>query len=508
MFCSTVLFTLRVMATLTRSVSATGAALLAAMAVPAAGVVLNSDGDASPDATWIFFADKNLSMPQGYDQAIASLQTSYDPKALERRRLRGTMGSLVDMEDIPVAQDYVQRVLSTGATVRVESSWLNAISVEANASQLAAIRALPFVTQTRPVAKAAPPQSLPAQPVTAAASSVTSTNGFYGSAESQLNQIHIPQVHALGYTGTGVVIGVLDAGFKTTHEAYNEPGHALNILPDGTRNFVTWGDVSSSPSHGTATLGIIGGYKPNVYVGGAYNASFLLARTEDTSQEVPAEEDQWVAGLQWMESRGADVVSSSLGYLWGSQSQLDGQTYVTTLAAQAACVRGLAIVNAAGNEGHDSNPLTSHLIAPADANWVISVGAVDSNGLIAGFSSDGPTADGRVKPEVLARGVANSLLDSTTDTNYWSGSGTSFATPLVASAVALMIQAHPDWSVQEIRDALLRTASGQGAYDPLYINGYGIIDVYAAIMVPEPATMVLVMAGLLVLPFLLRRRGA
>jgi subtilisin family serine protease len=227
------------------------------------------------------------------------------------------------------------------------------------------------------------------------------------------------------------------------------------------------------------------------------------------SQEVPVEEDNWVAGLEWFESHGADMASSSLGYIdWYTQSQLDGKTAVTTKAAQAAAQRGLVIVDAAGNEGHDSNPATSHLLAPSDAASVISVGAVDSSGTIAGFSSDGPTADGRVKPEVLAPGVDDSLLQSGSDTGYGSGSGTSFATPLVASAVALIIDAHPDWTVDQIRNALIETASGGGSFDPLYVSGYGVINAYAAIMVPEPGTIALLLAAALTSLIAWRRRKA
>jgi serine protease AprX len=462
-------------------------------AVHSAAAIVTPGGDTAPAATWVFFADKNPSMPDGYQQAIAAVESSYDAKAVQRRELRGTVSTLFDTSDLPVATDYIQGVLGTGATLRTSSTWLNAISVEATPGELAAIRAMPFVANTQPVA-IGQPQSTPALPVATGAQVTAQATGFYGYTQSQLEQIHIPEVHALGYTGTGVLIGVLDCGFVTTHEAYNQPGHVLNVVDQ--RNYVSWGTINSSPDHGTATLGIIGGYKPNTYVGGAYGASFLLARTEDVNTETQVEEDNWVAGLQWFESQGADMATSSLGYIdWYTQSQLDGNTAVTTKAAQAAAQRGLVIVDAAGNEGHDSNPATSHLLVPSDAASVISVGAVDSNGTIASFSSDGPTADGRVKPEVLALGVNDSLLQAGSDTGYGYGSGTSFATPLVASAVALIIDAHPDWTVDQIRNALIETASGGGSYDPLYVSGYGVIDTYAAIMVPEPGTVALLLAA-------------
>jgi subtilisin family serine protease len=163
---------------------------------------------------------------------------------------------------------------------------------------------------------------------------------------------------------------------------------------------------------------------------------------------------------------------------------MDGRTAVTTIAVNVATENGVACCTAAGNAGHDDDPETSHLGAPADALEVITVGAVSNEGSIVGFSSDGPTADGRVKPEVLARGARTWTIDPDDDQNYTSASGTSLSTPLVAGATALVVQAHPDWSVKQIRRALFLTANDyveNGAPDPEFVRGFGIIDVLAAI---------------------------
>ncbi|MEE8171050.1 MAG: S8 family serine peptidase, partial [Phycisphaerae bacterium] len=219
--------------------------------------------------------------------------------------------------------------------------------------------------------------------------------------------------------------------------------------------------------------------------GAAFDASFLLAKTEDTTQEVQAEEVQFVAGLEWIEVGGADLATSSLGYIdWYTPADLDGQTAVTTIAVNVATQNGLVCVNAAGNGGNDADPATLRLIAPADAFEVLSCGAVDSAGLTAFFSSDGPSFDGRVKPEVLARGLDTNTVSATSDSALAAVSGTSLSTPLVAGATALIIQAHPNWTVDRIRRALFHTAdrfSVDGTFDPLFIRGYGIIDVWAAI---------------------------
>jgi subtilisin family serine protease len=232
-------------------------------------------------------------------------------------------------------------------------------------------------------------------------------------------------------------------------------------------------------------LSTIGGYKPDVFVGGAFDASFILAKTEDITQEVPAEEDQYVAGLEFIEAGGADLATSSLGYIdWYSQLDLDGETAVTTIAVNTATDNGMVCVTAAGNAGHDEDPGTSTLIAPADAYEVLTCGAVDEFGAMAFFSSDGPTADGRVKPELLARGWATACIYPNDNTSYSESYGTSLSTPLVAAAAALIIDAHPDWSVTRVRSALLKTAAdfvANGQPDPNFVRGHGILDVMAAI---------------------------
>ena len=237
---------------------------------------------------------------------------------------------------------------------------------------------------------------------------------------------------------------------------------------------------SSQHNHGTMILGCIGSYQPGELVGGAYDASFVLAKTEDTSGEYEAEEDNYVAGLQFIEANGADMATSSLGYIdWYTQSQLDGETAVTTIAMNIANSNGLHVCTAAGNEYHDSDPATSSLIAPSDAYRVITCGATDLGGSITSFSSEGPTADGRVKPEVLACGSSTDTVSPSSDTGYTTADGTSLSTPLVACAVACLIEAHPEWTVDELRDALFQTADdyvANGTHDPLFVRGYGVVN--------------------------------
>ncbi|UCG17314.1 MAG: S8 family serine peptidase, partial [Phycisphaerales bacterium] len=457
--------------------------------------------DQTPDPVkaWVFFRDKGIRSQQEYDAAIQTVASAYNPRAIQRRLLRGKNARqgepIFDKNDLPVVEAYVDAVAATGARVRVTSSWVNAVSVYATREQLVQIAKLSCVTKLQPVARAARCKlPVPEQPATELFPSQSAgrspTTIDYGNAQAQLAQINLIALHDAGYTGQGVIIGILDTGFRRSHEAFNQLTHPLNVIAeydfvdnDGNTD-IDPGDPSSQHNHGTMILGCLGAYKPGSLVGGAYDASFILCKTEDTTAEYPAEEDNYVAGLQFIEANGADMSTASLGYIdWYTQSDLDGQTAVTTIAVNILTSHGVHHCNAAGNEYHDSNPTTSHLIAPADAFQVITCGAVDSGGTIASFSSDGPTADGRVKPEVLARGVSTHTVSPSSDTGYTTASGTSLSTPLVACAVACLVDAKPYWTVDQMRDYMFHTATdyvANGTYDPLYIRGYGIVDAFAA----------------------------
>ncbi|MHC5108329.1 MAG: S8 family serine peptidase [Planctomycetota bacterium] len=447
---------------------------------------------------WVFFTpgDKGHEGPSAREAALASLEQSYNAKAISRRAHRRTRPGLFDEADLPVPTAHVNQVHATGAAVKVTSRWLNAVSAVATREQINSIAVLPFVSKIQPVRSTGTIRPVNFDPAHEAAqdsngSPTAGAGSFYGESQEQLAQINLTALHDLGFTGDGVVVGVLDTGFKRTHAAFNEPGHPVNVLaeydfvnddPDTSSEL---GDPETQHSHGTYILGVIGAYQPNVLVGGAYDASFVLCKTEDTTDEYQGEEDFYVAGLEFIESNGGDMATSSLGYIdWYTQESLNGMIAVTTQAVNIATGNGLYCVTAAGNGGHDADPATSALIAPADAPLVLTCGAVESTGEIAGFSSDGPTADDRVKPEVLARGVDTRTVASLDDLATTGVNGTSLSTPLVAAAVACLIEAHPEWTVEQMRTFLMSTASdyvNTGAYDPLYVYGYGVIDALAAL---------------------------
>jgi hypothetical protein len=456
--------------------------------------------DASgPVKAWIFFTDKGLDSPAASRTAVQAVAASYDPRAVRRRMLRGQSaregGALFDERDLPVAQAYLDAVATTGARVHVASRWLNAVSAYVTAEQAARIAERPFVRRLQPVAWSRRIVPLDVRPQGGGRFPTPPSGGprdglDYGDAADQLNQINLVALHNQGYTADGVIIGVLDTGFQRTHAAFNNPSHPVNVLAewdfvnnDGN-TAIESGDPGGQHAHGTMILGVLGAYQPGSLVGGAYNASFVLCKTEDITQEVPAEEDNYVAGLEFIENHGGDMTTSSLGYIdWYTQADLDGQTAVTTIAVNIASSLGVHCCTAAGNGHHDDNPGTSHLIAPADAFRVLTCGAVDAAGIIAGFSSDGPTADGRVKPELLARGVGTFTVSPWDNLTYATVSGTSLSTPLLACAVACLTQAHPDWTVDQMRSALMNSAAdfiANGTYDPLFVRGYGIVNAYAA----------------------------
>ncbi|MCP4594573.1 MAG: S8 family serine peptidase [bacterium] len=452
----------------------------------------------TPVKAWVFFGDKGLRSSGDYEAAIERVASGYNARAIQRRALRGTRARegkpLFDFHDLPVVQAYIDEVQATGARVHVTSRWVNAVSVLATRDQLERIADLTCVTKLQPVARARRIKHLNVQDIGAGPFSTAGRGGSravdYGAATAQLEQINLVELHDLGYTGDGVVVGILDTGFRRDHVAFNNAAKPVNVIAeydfvDNDSNAgMEVGDPSSQHDHGTMILGCLAAYQPGDLVGGAYDASFILCKTEDTTDEYPAEEDNYVAGLQFIEANGADMSTASLGYIdWYTQADLDGLTAVTTIAINLLTSHGVHHSNAAGNEYHDSNPATSSLIAPSDGFDVITCGAVNSVGTIASFSSDGPTADGRIKPELLARGVSTHTVSPSSTSTYTTADGTSLSTPVVACALACLIQAAPDWSVEEMRAHLFDTAGdyvANGTYDPLYVRGYGIVNAFAA----------------------------
>ena len=425
---------------------------------------------------WIYFTDKGIFSNEKYISALTIAERDLNPRSKWRRSKVRT--SIVDFYDIPVNSIYIDSILSTGANLRVTSKWLNAISVEAKLSQIGRIANFPFVYKVEVVlsGKRHPIQK---KKILEKGIKVNQPDGLilnYGNSYDQLNQINVVAAHEAGYKGQGIIVLMLDTGYYTEHEAIHKDQIIAEwdfINNDSTTQNEP-GDSLYQHNHGTYTLSALGGSKDGMLYGPAFEANFILAKTENVPVEEPIEEDWYVAGLEWGESLGADVSSSSLGYIdWYDFSDLDGNTAVTTVAVDRAIANGMICVTAAGNEG------TSGIIAPADADSVISVGAVDTSGNLASFSSHGPTADSRIKPEVVARGVSTYCASASGLDYYINASGTSLSTPLVGGSIAVILSAHPDWTPMMVREVLLMTADNSDNPDNLY--GWGLIDVMAAI---------------------------
>ena len=430
---------------------------------------------------WVQFTDKNDS-----PYSIDAPEEYLSQRALDRR---ARLGIAIDEYDIPVNPQYLQAVADCGATLINPSKWLNGVSIYASSSTIIdAINALDFVEVVRncenhPEAQLRKEENLSFEMKNSGLA--RNAKDFYGGAHDQVYQLKVNQLHDMGYDGTGVVIAVLDGGFEGTdiHSCFDNMRQEGRLL--GTRDFV-YGSTSvyTQSTHGTSCLSTMGAYDPNNMVGTAPKASYYLFHTEDGDQENIIEEYNWVSGAEYADSLGVDVCSTSLGYIDFDMSQwdhplehYDGQTAPMTIGAEIAASRGIICMNSAGNE-YDGY---CTLGIPADAEHILTVGAVDANGNRADFSSVGPTYDGRIKPDVMAMGEDTYVASGNPGGwwgDYYNGSGTSFSCPVLAGAVACLRQAFPYASVQEICDVVRQC--GNRADNPDSKYGYGIPDFSAA----------------------------
>jgi subtilisin family serine protease len=445
-----------------------------------------------PYAAWIWLDEA---------AAASALPPAVSPEVLA---VRGELDT-----DRPVNPELVARVAATGARVRLASRWLRAIAVEADSGMLARLADMPEVIRITAIRSgtaagqgARTVGALPAAGAVAGwgagawqpAAPAPQDSARYGATWAPLLELNIPALHALGIDGRGVRIAIFDTGFLLQHEAL--AGRQVAAQRDFINNVNSAGPHPADPPnqlrHGTAVWSLLGGYREGQLVGGAPEASYYLAKVKRAGPDRRADEDRWVAAAEWADSLGVHVINSSIGFRndfidrepipYGA---LDGNTTATTRAADEAARRGILVVVAVGNSG----PAGGSLWAPADGDSVISVGSVDrlQEGRVAiptDVSSRGPTADGRAKPELAARGAALTAASAVNPTFYETGfTGSSFATPFVAASAALFRQAWPGLSAMAIRSALM--LAGSEAARPNNVVGHGVPDVAGAVMMPE-----------------------
>lgn len=453
---------------------------------------------AAPVSVWVEFADKGEQGPTDLAARLAEAERNLSPANRARREWAGVK-PIVDYLDLPLEPSYVESLRAEGYAPYGQSRWFNGVALRVSGEQLARLANFSFVRQIEPAPVAArraplvPAEELSFPDAGAGAFSSANTQVAYGQTAGQLARLGVPAMHDSGYIGTGILVAVLDAGFN--YYKKHEATRLISVPPGHIRDFVE-GDYSIQDtvtfgadfSHGQYVLSCVGGNRIGRYVGPAYGASFALARTEDTMTETTSELVNWAMGAEWADSLGAKIITSSLGYnLMDDPSEtltypmLNGHTTLITRAAEIAASRGILVVNSAGNDGN--NPAAGYKIAaPADANGdsVLAIAAVDSNGVRAGFSSKGPSYDGRIKPDLAAQGVAVLLASASGNPNsYVRLSGTSFSCPLTTGIAACLMQARPTWPPTMIIRALRETASHFSSPDTL--TGYGIPNGLAAL---------------------------
>ncbi len=393
-------------------------------------------------------------------------------RSIERRQRQGIA---ITSRDLPVTPSYVTQISQTGAKVWYTSRWLNAVLVEATSAQLTTIRNLSFVNGIEFN------RALYNARLSAENQSTVTNRKFgeealnYGVSQNQIEMLGADKMHDQGYNGKGMLIGIFDGGFRNS----NTNPALKTILAENrvvsTFDFVKKeASVYEDDSHGNNVFSIMASFQEGALIGPAYGASFTLLRTEDGGSETRLEEANWLFAAEYADSLGVDVINTSLGYSQFDNPaddytyvDMNGKTTLITRAADWAAGVGMVVVVSAGNEGASA---WRYISAPADADSVLAVGAVGSTKILASFSSIGPSADGRVKPDVCAKGA--STVYSSLSGTITAGNGTSYSAPLIAGLVAAFWQSQPHLTAMQVIDCIRRAGDRFSAPTPQY--GYGI----------------------------------
>lgn len=426
----------------------------------------------SPTEFRVYLKDKGTSL-----ELLESPERFLSTAALSRRALQNIP---INTHDLPIAKEYREALQELGAVPMAHSKWLNYIYVSHPHPQL--IASLPFVERIE----------FPKRHQSFLCGTNSGDTLAYGFARGQIEMLNGHLLHEEGYTGTGITVAVIDAGYEgfLQSSAFDSLRTSQRFL--GTYNYIN-SDTNvflGQGSHGTSVLSIMAANLADTIIGTAPHANYWLFTTENIYQETPLEMDHWIMAAEFADSVGAHVINSSLSYQTFDDPQddysyndMDGNTTVITRAADIAASKGILVVVGAGNEGGTAQP---HIAAPADGDSVLTVGAVSWQGDYASLSSIGPSFDNRVKPDVMAQGSPTTIIDGTG--NFNADFGTSYAAPLITGLAACLIEAYPAKHSEEIANYIRESAHLFST--PNDSMGYGIPDFQLALSLSTPSYFV------------------
>ncbi|MEO5976164.1 MAG: S8 family peptidase [Chryseolinea sp.] len=420
----------------------------------------------------VFFKDK-----AGTTYATDKPSLFLSARAINRRLMHNIP---ITEQDFPVNNAYVAGVAATGAETYFTTRWMNGVLVQCDASLKTNIELLNYVDHVEFVAPSARLQKQGRKIKNGEAKGAT----IQDLTSQQLQLIGLNDMQEAGYRGETIHIGIFDGGFPgvNTTTPFEHIFTENRIDLQSSKDFIAnTNSVFQYDAHGTEVFSVIAAYQQGNFTGGLYEAEYQLYVTEDVSNEYRIEEYNWMFAAERADSAGVDVINSSLGYydfddsnMNYSKSDMDGKTTVISKAAQWLSDRGVIVVCSAGNEGAIAWQI---ITAPADAKDVLATASVNIAGQRAGSSSKGPSADGRVKPDVAAMGVNTNVIRP--DGSNGTVSGTSLASPLVASLAAGIWQRYPSMSNIEVIEAIRKSASQ--ANNPDNLLGYGIPNFKAVV---------------------------
>lgn len=398
-------------------------------------------------------------------------------RSIERRKRQGLP---VDVTDLPIAPAYLDSVSRTGIEIVGQSKWNNTLLVKIHKEkELNKLNSLSFITKKLKVFSS--PDSITERKRSSFRKELNSWESVpihYGAAAEQLKSLGGQRIHERGFYGNGMMIAVFDGGFMNVDRI---PAlHGVKLA--GLKDFVVpkSNNIFGEMEHGTMVLSTMAANAPNLYVGVAPEAQYVLVRCEDERTESLAEEDYWASAAEYADSLGVDVINSSLGYhdfddvktnhLYWEQ---DGETALISHTASMCADKGIICVNSAGNDGMG---VWKKINFPADAKNILTVGSINEQGKNAAFSAVGPTADGRIKPDVMAYGSPTSVI--TGRGSIINDNGTSFSSPLIAGMTACLWQALPHKTAKQIIKLVKMAGNNQQHPDNIY--GYGVPDFWKA----------------------------